>query len=951
MGRYIRIIACSVLDSELKAAAERAGVTIDEEYLEAGLHEQPHVLHSELQAAIDRAEELKNEGRNYDALVIGYGLCGRGTTGITAGSIPLIIPRVHDCIAMFLGSDKRYRKQFAGNPGTFYMTRGWYDYKTQPMAVKKRGDRPVEGNWDISAGFDSIKRKYGRDNAEEIYSFLNSWKKNYTRSVFIETGTEKSSEYEDYTRDLADELGWKFERVKGSDHLFLRMLKTELTDDEILVVPPGHITAFDPLKYGLYSYAPGSGSKKLWDRPVPGKGAPLNSGTENRDTEYSAGDAVDGVKSRVQGIGLGIDAGGTYTDAVIYDFESRKVIARAKSPTTRWNYTLGIVEAVKKLPPELLPQIIITVVSTTLATNAIVENAGQKVGLLLMPLGDATAKQISHSPYRKVKGRLSIQGDELEKVDAQQIRAAASELVKNDQVGAFAVSGYGSTVNPAHELQIKKIIEDETGLGVCCGHELSSTLNFFVRANTAVLNAGIIPLLEQFIKELQTALTELQISGSVMIVRGDGSLMSCARAVEHPIETTLSGPAASIAGARFLSGSADALVIDVGGTTSDIGLIKNGVIRLTEEGARVGRWKTHIKAVDMATLGTGGDSRIVIDSRELKTGPRRVAPVGRLFEISGHKDALEYISSLQYDYFVNTVPMEILALTGRKPEFEITKEETAIIDILSERPFSVMELSHRLNHGLWKILNTARLETSAVIMRYGLTPTDLLTASGDVNLWPAEISKQVLELYSEIWGTEPEVFTTDVFKSVTDNLLRTLVIQELDIPGDEAENLSGNATFRNLLSRLKGGSRALALTPSLKTDLIGVGAAAGWLLKGLAELLGSHLVIPEDADVANAVGAVCSMVSVRRDASVTPASGGGFLVNGTGELKQFDDYDEACDYLEEKLAEVIRTDAAAAGTAETGIKWSVENRISATSDGTSVFLGREYTVEITGLPV
>ena len=934
MGRSVKIIACGVLEEELKAAAEKSNINITEEYLTAGLHEEPDRLKMELQAAVNRASaEVDAGAAEYDAIVIGYGLCGRGTVGLLAGSVPLVIPRVHDCIAMFLGSHKRYTEQFKRNPGTFYMTRGWYEHKAQPLSVKRKKDGSrFEGNWDINVGYDSMKEKYGESNANDIYEFLNTWKRNYTRSVYIDTGVEDNTKYEDYARDLAEELNWKYERIDGSPALFDAMVSRESSDDEILVVPPGYMTGYDPLKNGLYAYEPNAGSVSLWDRPLPEQAAP--------EAESDAGRS---------GLGLGIDAGGTYTDAVIYDFSSGRVIEKSKAPTTKWNFTIGITEALKKLDPALLSGVGITVVSTTLATNAIVEGRGRKVGLLMMPLAEVPADRIEHKPWKIISGRMSINGDVLEAVSEEDVRRTADEMIKKDNVEAFAVSGYGSTANPSHEIQVKRIIEAETGLGVCCGHELSNTLNFFVRANTAVLNAGIIPLLERFIGELEASLEGMKIGGSVMIVRGDGTLMSRGKAVLHPVETSLSGPAASIAGARYLSGSTDAVIVDVGGTTSDIGLIKDGEIRLTEEGASVGSWRTHIKAVDMFTLGAGGDSRIMIESRELKVGPQRVAPVGRLSGVDGIDEALAFVEQLHSDYTVSTAAMEILVLTGREPDWELSYDETRIMEALRERPYSIKELAVRLTHGLWTILNTARLENSAVIQRHGLTPTDLLTVSGDVELWPKHLSERFLNLFNIIWGDDQGSFTDAVFEFVSDNLLQTLLLQEFDLSGRAADRVSGDPAFRALLNNIKGRSRALSLTPSLKSSLIGVGAAAPWLLSRLAGRLGVKLIIPENGDVANAVGAVCSMVTVRRGASVIPENGS-FLVNGLGDNARFESFEEACDYLEENIVPLIRRDAVKAGTGEKRVIWEVQNRTTPASDGNFVFLSRDYTVKITGLP-
>ena len=877
MVRRIKIIACHVLEDEIRAAAFQAGISITEEYLTAGLHETPERLKKELQQSIDRSSAEKDgEEPAWDALVIGYGLCGRGTVGLTAGTVPLVIPRVHDCIAMFLGSNKRYRDQFRLNPGTFYMTPGWYRHKTQPMAVKKNRDRLVEGNWDISAGFDSIKEKYGRDNAKEIYSFLNSWKRNYSRSVYINTGAGLPDSCGDYAKDLAGELGWEYEKLEGSLDLFLQMLTAEETSDEILVVPPGWVTAYDPLQNGLYAHLPGNETDGIWARALPGP----------PDSAESTG-PVSGNPGR-RGLGLGIDAGGTYTDAVIYDYGSGRMLASAKAETTHWDFTAGINKALDCLDRDLLRKTVITVVSTTLATNAIVEDRGRRVGLLLMPLAEIIPGQINHSYWRRIGGRLSILGEEIEPVSADEVSRAAAEMIERQQVEAFAVSGYGSMANPVHEKLVKDLIERQTGLSVCCGHELSSTLDFFVRANTAVLNAGIIPLVDEFINGLESSLEKREIEGRLMIVRGDGSLMSREKALLHPVETTLSGPAASIAGAMYLAGSDDSVIIDVGGTTSDIGTTSGGRIRLAEDGARVGRWKTHVKAVDMVTLGAGGDSRIRISGRQLTAGPARVAPIGRLHEIEGHEAAIDFLEKLHPDFYSSTASMEVLSLSGKALPGRLSTEEQRIAELLSERPYPVKELAARLTSGLWNILGTGRLESSAAVQRYGLTPSDLMTASGDFALWPAEISSRIAGLYSRIQGCSISEFTGMVFELISDKLLQALVLQELEVPGEAVEEITGDPAFIGLMKNMKGSAKALRIKPELKTRLVGVGAAAPWLLKRLAEHLGSGLVCPENAAVANAIGAVCSRVRVLGHASVLPDASGGFVVSGLKQRGSFE---------------------------------------------------------------
>jgi N-methylhydantoinase A/oxoprolinase/acetone carboxylase beta subunit len=309
-------------------------------------------------------------------------------------------------------------------------------------------------------------------------------------------------------------------------------------------------------------------------------------------------------------LGLGIDAGGTYTDAAIYDFNSKQIIAKAKALTTKWNYSIGISEVLGQLPREQLSRVDLVSVSTTLATNAIVEGHGSHVGLLLMPpYGLFEPAEIMHEPKAVLRGKLDIDGAVLEPVDEQQISAVAMEMMHSG-VRAFAISGYAGTINPEHELTVKRIVKDATGCSVTCGHELSDMLDFKTRATTAILNARIIGRIEKFLRQIKSTLGDYGMKVPIMVVKGDGTLMSGQMAAIKPVETILSGPAASVAGAKYLTGLTDAIVIDVGGTTTDTAAVNGGIVRVHDLGTRVGRHRTHVKALDMRTVGLGGDSII-----------------------------------------------------------------------------------------------------------------------------------------------------------------------------------------------------------------------------------------------------------------------------------------------------------------------------------------------------
>ena len=310
--KKIKIISCAVLSHDLNDLARKCNLSVEAEYLEAGLHEEPQKLKDAASGEGDPGFPGGFLGQ--DRYRIRSVRPGNG--GAPGGKDPPGYSRVHDCIALFLGSEKKYREQFSRHPGTLYMSRGWYENKTQPGGIRRKEQDAQRPGWGLYEGYDKLKAHYGEENADEIYRFINSWQKNYTRSVSIETGLEREDDqrYGDYARDLAAELNLHYEKIQGSGDLFLKMLTARETSGEILFVPPGHITGYDPLNRGLYSYEPVSGGDKPpWDRSDPS--------------------SLPGKPQIRKGLGLGIDAGGTYTDGVIYDYGTGEVLAKGKSPT------------------------------------------------------------------------------------------------------------------------------------------------------------------------------------------------------------------------------------------------------------------------------------------------------------------------------------------------------------------------------------------------------------------------------------------------------------------------------------------------------------------------------------------------------------------------------------------------------------------------------------------
>ncbi|MCQ5131267.1 hydantoinase/oxoprolinase family protein [Butyricicoccus faecihominis] len=343
---------------------------------------------------------------------------------------------------------------------------------------------------------------------------------------------------------------------------------------------------------------------------------------------------------------LGIDTGGTYTDGVIVERETKRVLCTAKALTTQNDLTIGMENCMRALPFDRWEEIGLVSLSTTLATNAIVEGRGCRVGLVVM--GKMPAGQLPAEVCVTLNARVDIRGGVRERLAQGELHEALLRLC--GRCDAVAVSGYASVRNPAHELQAARAADALLGLPVVCGHQLTGALGFYERTVTAVLNARLIPIIRDLIATVCRVMTRFGIDAPVMVVRGDGSLMRADYAGERPVETVLSGPAASVIGARFLSGREDCVVVDMGGTTTDIACLKNGVCALSDEGARLAGWRTRVRALEICTYGLGGDSEIKIgrDGRA-EIGPRRVLPLCRARD--GAQDA-------------GLTPTDLLHITG-----------------------------------------------------------------------------------------------------------------------------------------------------------------------------------------------------------------------------------------------------------------------------------------------
>ena len=444
------------------------------------------------------------------------------------------------------------------------------------------------------------------------------------------------------------------------------------------------------------------------------------------------------------GIWLGLDTGGTFTDAVVLA-EGNRIIASAKALTTPWNLAIGIGNAIRAVLRSL-PQgqgraeVSLVSVSTTLATNAVVEGRFSPVCTLLIGFDDAMVersgiKRQGGGELVRIDGGHGATGEESMALDEAAVERAV--IAHQSRVEAFAVAANFSVRNPAHELRARQIIRALSPKPVTCAHELSSKLDAPRRALTAVLNARLTPQIRHLIEALSRVLVDESIDAPLMIVKGDGSLMKAQIALEYPVETILSGPAASVVGAGFLTGVADFVVCDMGGTTTDIAVVSGGRPVVRAEGALVGGWRTMVEAVDVRTSGLGGDSEVYFDRQiRLRIGPRKAMPLSLLAQT--FPNILDELRSMAELAFHPEWPAQF---AFRNPD------RTA--------PEHLSSIEHRV----WQSLNLAPRQVSALVRNAsglealrrladaglatiaGFTPSDAMHVLGRQSGWCREAAE------------------------------------------------------------------------------------------------------------------------------------------------------------------------------------------------------------------
>ena len=620
-------------------------------------------------------------------------------------------------------------------------------------------------------------------------------------------------------------------------------------------------------------------------------------------------------------LSLGVDTGGTFTDAVVVDRSTRRILSASKSLTTKKNLFEGIFSAINQCLEEgsglfSRDNISIVCLSTTLATNAITEGYGGSVCEILIGYDQNILKQqgfikeLVADEVIWLSGGHDIQGDEAAPLDEFTAIQAIKKCSK--RVEAFAVSGYFGIRNPEHELRVKALVQKLTDIPVTCAHELTRHLNSVSRAVTVGHNARLIPLLKNLLLDIERALKELDIVAPLMIVKGNGAVVPAEWAAQRPIETMLSGPAASCVGACNMTGSRDVWVADMGGTTTDIALLKNGRPAIHSEGAYIGNRRSMVESVDIHTVGIGGDSLVEISAQgELTLGPRRAVPLCALAK--GNPEILSHLSAKASKIECEKKAEQFITVM-RTTDKSLGPDGKKILNQLQNGPLPVLSLTGNRKKYISERL-IKQLEGWCLILRSGFTPTDALHVLGRMIRWNQEASLHAATILGNQLGMEAKPFCEYVLKQLEEKVARELISKAIEpktgFPQWEKEPTASGLIDFALNGKLED---ELSCTFQLRKPLVAIGAPVKTYMPVVASKLNAKLILPEYAHVANAFGAATAGIAERNRAVIRIQEGGlAFRVHLPEGVSDFSSLDSAKTYAEEQLKSYVTRQARKAG--------------------------------------
>lgn len=661
-------------------------------------------------------------------------------------------------------------------------------------------------------------------------------------------------------------------------------------------------------------------------------------------------------------LGIGIDTGGTYTDAVIYDFESGTILGAAKSLTTKNDLTIGILGAIDGLPVDLARQAKIISLSTTLATNACVEDKGGRAKLIFFGGDKKVIDKLGRQCGLPASDEICIQesyttfSGEIEREPDWELFDQQTDIGFEDLDGVGIIEINAMRNGAVVEKQARERFLAKHDLPVVCGHELFSELNCLKRGAGTLLNASLFPVIREFLDAVKTALSVRQIHPeSLVIVRSDGTLMSEEFATLRPVETLLCGPAASALGCAHLADSPNCIVVDMGGTTTDIAYIKDGRAVSVTNGVSIGKWKTFVNGLYVKTFGLGGDSAVHYNNNGLYLEEFRVVPI--CVAAARYPSVLDHLRELEKRKHTRFLYEHYMLIRDIQDSGKYTPEEKAFCRVLLDGPLPIMKAAAAVGKDIYT-LQIKRLLKEGIVQVCGLTPTDMMHIRGDFNKYNAEASRLAAEFAAFNLDMTVAQLCDCVYDEVKKKLYINIVKSMLENRYPDYLKNGINTDVERFIAdnyqAVKTGKQDPLFSTMFSTGytLIGAGAPIQVFLEDVAKMLGTRAFIPENHHVANALGAIvgsiCATCSVEILPNTDPAKPWAYIVYGKRGTVGFKELSEAVDHA---IAEASRQAAAEAKNRGAGdgvdVTYEIHTNNAETPDLT-IHLGTTVTAYATG---
>jgi len=573
-------------------------------------------------------------------------------------------------------------------------------------------------------------------------------------------------------------------------------------------------------------------------------------------------------------IGIGIDTGGTYTDAVIYNFTTKEILATAKALTTKEDLSIGILETLDALPPDTLKQAEIISLSTTLATNACVEDRGGNAKLIFLG-GDAkvidqngknyglppSADMYIQESFTKFSGEIERDMD-WEKF-SQELENGYDNL---DGVGIIEINAMrnGAVI----EKRAKEIFQARHDIPVICSHELFNELNCLQRGASTLLNARLVPVIREFLVAIKKAMALRSIKASIAIVRSDGGLMSEEFAHIRPVETLLCGPAASVLGSSYLARQENTVVIDMGGTTTDIAIVEKGAPVTATNGVSIGKWKTFVSGLYINTFGLGGDTAIRYRGGSILLEDFRIVPL--CTASAKYPQIVDKLKTLPQTPHTHYLHEFFILVKDISENSRFSADEKLLCAALKNGPLSLQEAAELITGRDIYNFNAANLIKEGIVQICGLTPTDIMHIKGDFTKYPTEASL----LGASFVAANIGVTVPELCDMVYDQVKRKLYVSVAKILHEHKTRKPVGEELLQFIGHCYDNpqSDTIAAMFSTKFTLTGVGAPIKIFLHDVAKRLDTTAVTPTHNEVANALGAIVGNVHATATAEIRPVN-------------------------------------------------------------------------------